>query len=158
MRARPEPLSELADADAAVAGGDFQQRSAAIQLAANARPLDGPAHRNRHVQLDMPVASMGVKLGGKIWREPNLQLAVDGVNQPSIAHLRSRPHREVNVPIAGTQVNVSQHAVNGHVSIASVGVQSAIEVADLNVSVAGIDAGLPGDAIDCDVSIARVQV
>src|SRR5450759_2156974 len=106
----------------------------------------------------MPVASMGVKLGGKVLRKPNFHPAVAGMNQPSIAHLRTRPHREVNVPIAGAQVNIGQDAVNGHVPIASVGVQSAIEVANLDVSVAGIDAGLPGDAVDCDVPVARVQV
>src|ERR1035437_4835192 len=101
---------------------------------------------------------MGVKLGDKVLRKPNLPPAVTGVNQPSIVHLRTRPHREVNGSIAGAQVNVGEHAVNGHVSVAGVGVQPSGEVAHLNVAVAGIDARLPGDAIDCDVAVARVQV
>src|ERR1017187_1901500 len=106
----------------------------------------------------MPVAGVGVKLRGKVLRQSGFHAAVAGVNQPSIVHLRTRPHGEVNVSIAGAQVNVGQHAVNGHVSVAGLGAHPATEVAHLNVSVAGIDAGLPGDAIDCDVAVARVQV
>src|ERR1039457_2985662 len=106
----------------------------------------------------MAVASVGVKLRGKVLRQSGFHPAVAGMNEPSIVHLRARPHREVNVSIAGAQVNVGERAVNGHVSVAGMGVQPSGEVAHLNVAVAGIDAGLPGDAIDCDVAVARVQV
>src|SRR5664280_1448085 len=106
----------------------------------------------------MAVAGVGVKLRGKVLRQSGFHPAVAGMNEPSIVHFRTRPHREVNVSIAGAQVNVGQHAVNGHVSVAGVGVQPSGEVSHLNVSVAGIDAGLAGDAIDCDVAVARVQV
>src|ERR1035438_6390024 len=93
--------SELRDVDAAIARGDLQQQSAAIQLATNARALDGPVYGYRHVQLDLAVTSVGIKLGSKVLRKSSFYPAVTGMNQPSVVHLRTRPHGEIDMSIAG---------------------------------------------------------
>src|SRR5271157_5514360 len=47
---------EFADANAAIAGGNLQKRTASVQLAANPRALDGAFHGHRHIELDVSVA------------------------------------------------------------------------------------------------------
>ena len=78
---------ELADADAAVARGDLQQHSAAVQFAADPRALNRAVYRNRQVKLDVPVAGVGVQLGSKVLRQTGLDTPIAGMDEPTGIHL-----------------------------------------------------------------------
>src|SRR5271157_3186201 len=101
--------------------------------------LDGAVHRHRHVELDVSVAGMGVEFSGEILRQTRLHPAIAGMDHPARAHLRSGTHGQVNMSIAGAQIDVAQHTVNRYGAVASMCVQRAVEVPHLDVAVAGVE-------------------
>ena len=69
-----------------------------------------------------PSPGVGVELRRKVFRQPRFNPTVAGVNQPAAVQLGAGTNGEVDVAVAGAQVEIGKDAIDGHVPVAGMAV------------------------------------
>src|ERR1019366_7369440 len=149
---------QLPHVNAAVAGGDLQQLTAAVQLPAHSRAPDVAIDRHRKVERNPAIAGVGRQLSREVLRQLDFHAAIAGVQQPATGHLRPRTRGELDMTVTAAQVHFTDHAINGDVPVTRTCADVAREVVYLDRAVTGIDLGRPRGSIHINVAVAGVEI